>query len=279
MAARTKRKTSVRTGSSRAGRANDGRRKGSKQFRNRLGGLFLPAVLSVFIVVCIGALGFLSYRSVTASNFFDVQNIDVRGTVRAPKKEIGRIVAAETERAGAWNADLLEIKQKVEKIPFVKTAAVSRVLPNGIRVSVIEREPLAVVRLAAGDSLVDADGKVLALAEGQEVKLPFTMTGWDETKSEKAYKDNIERVRMYQKMVAEWQQSDLVSRVKSIDLSDMREPRAFTEDSGQMVAIGLGKDNFGEHLKRGISAIVGKGEAFDAVNLVGPNLILSSRKK
>lgn len=279
MAARTKKKPTVRTGRTRAGRADTGRRKGSKQFANRLGGFFLPAVLSVFIIVCIGALGFLSYRSVTASNFFDVQNIDVRGTVRSPKKEIGRIVAAETERAGTWNADLLEIKQKVEKVPFVKTAAVSRVLPNGIRVSVIEREPLAVVRLASGDTLVDADGKVLSAAEGQETKLPFTMTGWDETKSEKAYRDNIERVRMYQKMVAEWQQSDLVSRVKSIDLSDMREPRALTEDSGQMVAIGLGKDNFGEHLKRGISAIVGKGEAFDAVNLVGPNLILSSRKK
>ena len=60
--------------------------------------------------------------------------------------------------------------------------------------------------------------------------------------------------------------------------TDMREPRAFIEDSGTVVSIALGREKFGEYLKRGINAIVGKGEMFEAVNLVGQNMILAPRK-
>jgi len=245
---------------------------------SRIRNVFLPFFLSFCILTALGVLGFMSYQSVTASNFFDVHAIEVRGVQRSSKQEIGRIVSSQTEKSGAWNADLLEIKQKVEKLPFIKTVAVSRVLPNGIRVHVIERQPHAVVRLASGDVLVDGEGIILAAAEAKEAKLPFALTGWDEAKTEKAFKENLERVKMYQKMLAEWEQFDLASRVRSVNLGDLREPKAITEDSGLMVSIGLGKDSFGENLKKGIKAIVGKGEAFEAVNIVGPNMILSSRK-
>jgi len=245
---------------------------------NRFGNFFLPFFLSFCILVCLGVLGFLSYQSVTASNFFDVQAIEVQGVERSSKQSIARIVSSQTEKSGAWNADLLEIKEKVEKIPFVKTAAVSRVLPNGIRVNIFERVPQAIVRRASGDVLVDSEGNILAAVDGKEEKLPFVMTGWDETKTEKAMKDNVERVKMYQKMLSEWQQFDLASRITSVSLLDLREPRAYAVDSGMTVSIALGREHFGEYLKRGINAIVGKGETFDAVNLVGQNMILSPRK-
>lgn len=245
---------------------------------SRLGNFFLPFFLSFCILVCLGALGFLGYKNVTASGFFDVKKIEVRGVDRSSKQDIERIVSSQTEKSGAWNADLAEIKEKVEKMQFVKSASVSRVLPNGIRVNVIERIPTAIVRLKSGDVLVDSEGTILSPAEAKEHKIPFVMLGWDETKTEKAVKDNLDRVKLYAKMSEEWKQFDLASRVKSVDLADLREPKALTEDSGHTVAIALGKDNFGEHLKKGINAIVGKGQTFEAVNLVGQNMILSPRK-
>ena len=207
-----------------------------------------------------------------------MKSVNVRGVERASKDDISRIVSSATEKSGAWNADLLEIKAKIEKMAFVKSAAVSRVLPNGIRVNVTERVPSAIVRLSNGDFLVDGDGNILAPVTTKEEKLPVTLIGWDETKTEKALKDNLERVKMYQKMMAEWQDFNLVSRVTSVNLTDLRDAKAVTEDSGMPVSIALGKDAFGEHLRKGIGAIVGKGATFDAVNLVGQNMILSSRQ-
>ena len=238
----------------------------------------LPFFLSFCILICLGALGFLGYRTVTASDFFNVATIEVRGTERASKKDIERIVSGQSGNSGVWNADLGLIKQRIERVPFVKSVAVSQVLPNGIRVDVKERVPKAIVRLGSGDFLVDAEGEILSSVEGNEENLPFAMAGWDETKSEKALKENIERVKLYQKMLSEWQDADLASRVRMINLADLREPRAITEDSGTTVSIAVGRENFGQHLANGIKAIVGKGSTFEAVNLVGQNMILAPRK-
>jgi cell division septal protein FtsQ len=279
MATKTRKKTTSRNSGALRDRGSLASRKKSSLKRDgRFGNFVLPFFLSFCILICLGALGFIGYRTVTASDFFHVAKVDVRGSDRSSKPDIERIVNIQTERSGVWNADLPDIRAKIEKLPFVRSAAVSRVLPNGIRVVVFEHVPQAIVRTNGGDYLVNEEGNILARAEKAEPDLPFVMMGWDETKSEKAGKDNLERLKTYKKMLAEWQQFDLASRVRFVDLSDLREPRAVTEDSGLAVSIELGKDDFGEHLKRGINAIVGKGNVFQAVNLVGQNMILEPRQ-
>ena len=238
----------------------------------------LPLFLSLSILVCLCALGILGYQTVTASDFFDVAKIEVRGTERASENDIRRVVEMQTEKSGVWNADLPAIKDKLERLTFIKSAAVSRVLPNGIRVQVFERVPEALVRTSQGNMLVDAEGLIIAPAREKEPALPFAMTGWNEAKSEIASKENLERLKMYQKMLTEWQEYNLSSRVLVVDMEQPREPRAFVEDSGTVVSIALVKDKFGDSLKRGINAIVGKGDMFEAVNLVGQNMILAPRK-
>jgi len=259
-------------------RASASARRPSQTEPGRLRSFALPLFLSFCIIVCLGALGFLGYQTVTASDFFNVAKIDVRGTERASAVDIRRTVEMQTEKSGVWNADLPGIKEKLEKLQWVKSAAVSRVLPNGIRVQVFERIPQALVKTNEGNILVDGDGSIIAPAREKEAELPFVMTGWNHVKSEAAGKENLERVRMYQKMLSEWKEFNLSSRVMAVNLEDIREPRAFIEDSGTVVSIALGRDRFGEYLKRGINAIVGKGETFEAVNLVGQNMILAPRK-
>ena len=274
-------KTRKRTAPAKSRRPGKGRAAKSKRSSGSsgLGKVFLPFFLSFCILVCLSALGFIGFRTATASQFFDVSLIEVRGTARASKQDIERLVSSQSAKSGVWNADLPDIKARIERLPFVKSAAVSRILPNGLRVSIEERTPHALVRLGSGDFLVDDEGMILARSESTETGLPFVMLGWDEAKSPQADKDNLSRVKMYQKMLADWQQFDLASRVKAVNLSDMTDPRAVTEDAGQTVSIAVSRDNFGEHLKRGIGAIVGKGDTFDGVNLVGQNMILSPRRK
>ena len=266
------RKTSVRTRSAAPSRRSSGA--STANVRN----VVLPTLLSVSFAICLGALCVLGYQTVTASDFFSVANVDVEGVGRASAGDIRRVVEMQTEKSGVWNADLPGIKEKVERLPWVKSASVSRVLPTGISVQVVERVPQALVKTNAGTMLVDADGSVIAPAKEKEAEFPFVMTGWNEVKSESAGKENLERIKMYQKMLVEWKEFNLSARVQSVDLTDTREPRAFVEDSGTVVSIALGREKFGEYLKRGINAIVGKGEMFEAVNLVGQNMILAPRK-
>ncbi len=211
----------------------------------------------------------MGYRTVTASEFFDVKKIDVRGTVHASKNDIEKIVTVQTEKLGVWNADLKEIKEKVERLDFVKTAAVSRVLPDGVRVNVVERVPKAVVRLNGGDFWADEEGVVIALVEKTAERPPFYLSGWDETKTEQAQKENQVRIKTYQKMLEEWREFDLAKRVESIDLKDLRTPRATIKDSGETVTIVLAKENFGKKLKDGLEKIAGKGKEVVFIDVSG----------
>ncbi len=222
---------------------------------------------------------FLGYRTVTASDFFDVKAITVDGEARTSEDEIVNLIKIETEKTGTWDADLSGIKAKIEKMPFVKRASVSRVLPGKIAVNIEERVPVAVVRLKNGDYLFDAEGNSLAKAQPDELHIPFVLDGWNETKSKDADDANKRRLKMYIEMIDEWRAVGILDRVKAVDLSDLREPKAIAEDSGMPVTIAVGKENFAQNLKQGIEAIAGKGEMFSGVDLSGANMILVGRTK
>jgi cell division septal protein FtsQ len=228
----------------------------------------LPLILSIALLGAIGVVGAMFYNSATSSSFFKVRNIDVRGNDRTQAEDIRRIVAGETEKVGVWNADLADLRLKLEKFPFVKTASVSRMLPAGIRVDIVERVPAAIVHMKSGDFLVDGDGTVLASANGDKT-FPFTLYGWDEAKTEKAPADNAARLKLYKKMLDEWKPFDLAARVKQVDLTDIREPEAVIQDSGRDISIVLAKDSLGKSLKTAIEAVSGKGAKVKSVNADG----------
>ena len=245
----------------------------------RFANFFVPLFFIVGILFCLGFLSLMGYRTATASSFFDVKTIEVRGIARASKDDIERIVRLQTQKSGAWNADLAGIKTDVEKLMFVKSAVVSRVLPDGLRVSVNERVPRVVVRLKSGDVWTDEDSVMLDSAEGNEPRPPFVLRGWDESRSEKSAKENQERVKIYLKMLNEWNDFNLARRVETVDLSSLQRPQAIVQDSGQEVAIILSKDDFGKKLKTGIENVVGRGNEVAGIDVSENKLLLIFRKK
>ena len=236
-----------------------------KSVSQSFGRFGLPLLLCVVLIAGLAVMVALGYQTATEAEFFKVRSIDIRGNDKTPAEDIRRIVASEVEKPGVWNADLADIKLKIEKFPFVKSASVSRRLPAGIRVDVVERVPAAIVHLKAGDFLIDGEGAILTAA-GNEKEFPIALYGWDEAKTEKAPTENAARLKLYKKMLDEWKQFDLVSRVKQVDLSDLKEPTAIIEDSGRPIAIMLAKDSLGKSLKTGIEAVAGKGAKVKSVN-------------
>ncbi len=209
----------------------------------------------------------MGYRTVTAAAFFDVKTVDIRGINKIPKEDIEKIVRDSAEKSGVWKADLKEIKDGIEKFLLVKSVVVSRVLPDGIRVDVNERAPRAVVQLGSGNFWADDDALILGAVEKNDERPPFALRGWNEDKTDKAVKDNQERVKIYQKMLAEWQKFELAKRVDSVDLTDLQEPLAIVQDSGEAVTIILSRENFGKRLQTGLEKIAGKGKEVKSIDL------------
>jgi len=239
------------------------------------GRFVLPLAISAVLIVALGLVVGFGYRTATASEFFKLKAVDVRGSDRTSADEVRKVVMASASQSGVWNADLGEIRTKIEKFPFVKAAAVSMQLPAGIRVNITERMPTAVVHLTSGDFLVDADGTILAAAnEKDKTQFPFALLGWDEAKTEKAATENVTRLKLYKKMVDEWQQFSLAERVRQVNLSNPREPVAVVEDSGNKVSITLARDSLGKSLKTALEVLSGKGAKIRSVDVEGASPVI-----
>ena len=233
------------------------------------GKYLVPLFILLLLFAGIVFMGLSGYQTATASAFFGLRNIDVRGTERTSKDDISKIVSSAVEKPGVWNVDLAEIKLKLEKFPFVKSASVSRILPAGIRVNVVERLPAAVVKMQSGNYLVDTDGVVLVPVKNSEKDFPIVLQGWDESKTEKAVPDNIARLKVYKKMLDEAKQFEVTERVKELNLTNLRQPIAVVEDSGHAVTVSLSRDSLGKSLKTAIEALTGKGAKIKAVDSGG----------
>ncbi len=121
----------------------------------------LALAAGVCVLAALGALALPSLLRVT--------RFDVRGSACMTREEV---LAAALLRPGEpfFSASPERAKAALESDPRVASAKVSRLFPNGLRVEVAERRPVASVLVEAGGTqalaCLDAEGVAFALAGG-----------------------------------------------------------------------------------------------------------------
>ena len=181
---------------------------------------------------------------------------DVSGASRVPADEIEAVTRKAVTRTGVWKADLSAISVEIQKLPGVRRATVTRVLPDRLRVRVVERVPLAVVRTAAGHFVwVDEEGVAMGDMKSAERIPSFFIRGWSEEGTEDARKENVERVQKYMEAVRAWEIAGLSERVSEVDLTDVRDVRAQLAGADSQIEVRLGAQDFGSRLKRAFEVL------------------------
>jgi hypothetical protein len=205
---------------------------------------YFPRAFRLLLAVAVGLLVFFAYRSAASASFFALKSIDVEGVRRASREEISSVVRRSAGE-GVWRADLDRVATELRTLPWVRDVVVARVLPSGLRVRVIEREPRLVARSSAGKLVwVDDDGVALGAArpDGEE----FFVRGIEEERSESALKRNRERVSLALNLAREWRQAGLAHRVSEVNLDDLEDIRVQLagDDSKVEVRLGSSPENF-----------------------------------
>jgi cell division protein FtsQ len=219
---------------------------------------YMPLVGKVLLAIIAGVLIFTGYRAAASASFFEARRVDIGGTSRASADDIKAVVSRAAARTGVWRADLQAISAEVEKLPWVRKAVVSRVLPDGLRVRVTERVPRAVVRTLVGRFIwVDEDAVSLGqMSPTDQIPDPdFFIRGWDESGSEPARAENRERVQRYLEMSREWGTLGLSERVSEVNLGDLRDVRAQLAGDDAHIEVRLGGENFGKRLKQALEVL------------------------
>lgn len=227
------------------GRTSTASRAKAKGWRKGLA--YLPLAGKITLAVIIGVLLFTGYRAAASASFFQARNVDVSGTSRVSADEVAAIVRNGVAPAGVWRADLDAISRELKRISWIKEAVVSRVLPDGVRVRVTEREPRAVVRTTTGKFVwVDEDAVSLGAASPAD---QISMRGWDEDGSENARAQNRERVQKFLEMTRDLEAKGVSRRVSEVNFGDLRDVRAQLTGDDSLIEIQLGREDFGNRLR------------------------------
>lgn len=209
---------------------------------------YVPAFLKVVLVLVAAGLIFAGYRVAASASFFELRRIEVQGNSRVSSDEIQTLVRKETEKTGVWKADLQGVTARLQRLPWVRSATVSRVLPDGIRVRISERIPRAVVRTGSGRfRWIDEDAALLGEMLPTDQIPSFFLRGLNDDESQSAQHENRERVQKFLELQRDWDRAGLSERVSEVNLVDVRDVRAqMTGDSSQ-IEVRLGSH---DHTKR-----------------------------
>lgn len=239
-------------------RSGAARRKTGKGESGRMRGFlsYIPTLLKVIVAIAVGAFLFAGYRAAAAAKFFQLRDIEIQGNARASVEDVRALVKREVAEIGVWRADVAEISAELQRLPWVRQAIVSRVLPDGIRVRLTERQPRVVARMTSGRFVwVDEDAVTLGEMKPTDQMPAFFLRGWNEDGGETARKENSERVKKFLTLMQEWSNAGLAERVSEVNLIDMRDVRAQLAGDDSQIEIRLGSQDFLKRLRDALNVL------------------------
>jgi len=142
-------------------------------------------------------------------------------------------------------------RRAVETLPWVRSAAVTRILPHALLVHVTERTPVAFARLGGRVSLVDDDGMLLEKPENGLFDFPVidgleNLPNLDERRARLAlYRDFMQQLGE-EAPRAGWM-------ISEVDLSDSEDLKALLLLGRQTLEVHFGRTDFLERFRKFLS--------------------------
>jgi len=221
-----------------------GQENGSRTATRTIGSILLT-------LLAIGGMIIL-FQFFAASRFFALKGVDVvwpaaqRGVppLLSAREVEDAVRQLDTVKRGVLKADLEEVRKELMRNPLMREVEVARLLPDRLRVSVVERRPVALARRDSSVVCVDDDGVMFGDRtshwRGGDVPL---ISGLAEG-GEGAQDINRRLISIYKKLMADLDQGEppLSSQIDEIRFDKDEDVRLVL--TGNRGAVLVGKEDF-----------------------------------
>lgn len=220
------------------------------------------AVLVALVLVVVG------YKTLADSKLFLLHRVTISDAGSALQADIEQMIRRTVGQTRLMEVDLSGLRQKIEALPQVRGATVARVLPDGVFVRVVERQPAVLVRREA-EALVWLDEDAVEVGEFSDAKLPGSRSkpgagsevppiakGFAEgNRSQAAIAEDRERIVIYKRIEQEFSEGSnpLWNLIDQIDLT-------FTKSVNMRLAhppvlIHIGSTDFRKRFERALQVL------------------------
>jgi cell division protein FtsQ len=213
--------------------------------------------LALGVLIVLGGLitvGFLLKTYIERDARFRItgaSDIQATGLIEVSRAEMLSVFGEDIGR-NVFFVPLTERRKELEAIPWVEHATVMRLLPDQIRVQVVERQPVAFVRQDQQIGLVDSSGVLLSMPPAAMAQHHYSfpvVTGID---PRDPLSSRTARMAVYQRLMGELDANNqhLSQQISEIDLTDPEDARVLMPEQGDDILAHFGEDRFLERYQR-----------------------------
>jgi cell division protein FtsQ len=178
-------------------------------------------------------------------------NIQAAGLTEVTRAEMLPVFGEDIGR-NVFFVPLDERRRQLESLPWIESATVMRLLPDQIRINVVERKPVAFTRQGAEIGLVDPDGVLLTMPAAAMARHHYSfpvITGIDRGDPAGSRKA---RMAVYLRLMSDLDSTGhhYSQQISEIDLTDPEDARILMPEQGADILAHFGEDHFLERYER-----------------------------
>jgi cell division protein FtsQ len=215
--------------------------------KTRAGRVALAAVV-VSVLAVLTMLG-ISVRSFLKNDpRFRIDSssvIQIMGNSQVTRPELLSVFGSDIGR-NIFFVPLGERRADLEKLPWVAHATVMRLLPNQLRVAIVERTPVAFVRHGNTIGLVDAHGVLLDMPPATMAVEHYSFPVVTGISAGDPLSERAARMRFYQQFIGDLDSGgeNVSSQLSEVDISDSEDIRALLPAQGSTILVHFGEKDF-----------------------------------
>jgi len=215
----------------------------------------IAAGCGVVVLLGLCAGGFLMARSFLLNDERFVvpssSSIEFQGNAHVTRAQLLSIFGGDVER-NIFTVSLAERRAEMERLPWVAHATVMRLLPNRMRVSIVERTPVAFVRQGSHIGLVDANGVLLDMPAETKPDARYSFPVVTGIVAEDPLSTRAARMKIYERFTTELDGSgEKISQgLSEVDLSNPEDVKALIPDKSNEILVHFGDVDFLDRYKR-----------------------------
>jgi cell division protein FtsQ len=209
------------------------------------------AAIILAVVVALGGTAMAVYSYSEKSWRFRLDSSDqleVVGIEKVTRRQVMDVLGGDIGK-NVFFIPLDERKKQLEEIPWVESAAVARLLPNRLRVTITERTPMAFVQMRNRVALIDQHGVVMDLPPRSNSQYSFpVLVGMGD---QEPLSTRSARMKIYSQLVNELDEggTNYSRDLSEVDLSDPEDVKITVSDPNGEVLVHLGSGNFADRFK------------------------------
>jgi cell division protein FtsQ len=172
-------------------------------------------------------------------------SIEFLGDAHVTRVQLMDVFGEDVER-NIFSVDLAQRRAALERLPWVAHATVMRLLPNRMRVSIVERTPVAFVRQGSHIGLVDGAGVLLDMPAKSKGDADYSFPVVSGIVASDPLSTRTARMKIFSRFTSDLDSSGqkISEELSEVDLSNPEDVKALIPDHSNEILVHFGDTDF-----------------------------------